>query len=228
MNNPIKNLSKIEWLLWTVSLSILTVTYIAFENTDILTLIATYIGVTSLIFAAKGNAYSQILMIVFSILYAVISFRFHYWGEMTTYLGMTLPMAVWSTVTWIKNPAKNGKEVAIQKLTLKHKIRLIIFSVIITAVFCYLLYLLNTPNIVFSTVSITTSFVAASLTKLRSSYYALWYAFNDVVLIILWTFASMENPTYIPVVINFIIFLTNDMYGFFSWKKREILQNAES
>lgn len=228
MNNPIKNLSKIEWLLWTVSLSILTITYIAFENADILTLIATYIGVTSLIFAAKGNAYSQILMIVFSILYAVISFRFHYWGEMITYLGMTLPMAVWSTVTWIKNPAKNGKEVAIQKLTLKHKIWLIIFSVIITAVFCYLLYLLKTPNIVFSTVSITTSFVAASLTKLRSSYYALWYAFNDVVLIILWTFASMENPTYIPVVINFIIFLTNDMYGFFSWKKREIVQNAES
>lgn len=226
MNNPIKNLSKLDLIIWTVSLSILTISNFTSGNFDPLTLIATYIGITSLIFAAKGNAIGQILMIVFSILYAVISYRFKYWGEMTTYLGMTLPMAVWSAVTWIKNPAKNGNEVAIQKLTLKHTIRLIIFSAIITAVFCCLLYLFNTPNIVFSTISITTSFLAASLTMLRSSYYALWYALNDIVLIILWTFASMENPIYIPVVINFIIFLINDIYGFVNWKKRESTQNA--
>lgn len=226
MNNPIKNLSKLDLILWTVSLSILTISNFIFGNVDPLTLIAAYIGITSLIFAAKGNAIGQILMIVFSILYAVISYRYKYWGEMITYLGMTLPMAVWSTATWIKNPAKNGKEVAIRKLNFKHIIWLIIFSALITAVFCYLLYLLNTPNIVLSTMSITTSFLAASLTMLRSSYYALWYALNDIVLIILWIFASIENPTYIPVVINFIIFLINDIYGFVNWKKRETTQNV--
>ena len=70
-----------------------------------------------------------------------------------------------------------------------------------------MLYYFNTPNIVLSTISITTSFVAATLTMLRSSYYAFWYAANDIVLIILWTMASTENPVYIPVVINFAIFL---------------------
>lgn len=226
MNNPIKNLSKIEWIIWMVSLVILTVSNIAPGDVDVLTLIATWIGVTSLIFVAKGNAWGQILMIVFSVLYAIISWEFRYWGEMITYLGMTLPMAVWSTITWIRNPAKNGKDVAIQKLTLKHIILLVFFSVLITTIFCYLLYLLNTPNIVLSTISITTSFLAASLTILRSSYYALGYASNDIVLIILWTMASMGNLTYIPIVINFIIFFINDMYGFFSWKKRESSQNA--
>ena len=72
---------------------------------DILTLAAALIGVTSLIFAAKGNVWAQILMIVFSILYGIISYRFRYWGEMVTYLGMTLPMAVWSMITWIRNPS---------------------------------------------------------------------------------------------------------------------------
>lgn len=81
--------------------------------------------------------------------------------------------------------------------------------------------MLKTPNIVFSTISITTSFLAASLTMLRSSYYALGYASNDIVLIVLWVLASMENPAYIPVVVNFVIFFFNDMYGFVSWKKRE-------
>ena len=80
---------------------------------------------------------------------------------------------------------------------------------------------LNTPHILFSTISIATSVLAATLTMLRSSYYALGYASNDIVLIILWTLASMENPIYIPVVVNFAIFFFNDMYGFLCWKRRE-------
>ena len=44
------------------------------------------------------------------------------------------------------------------------------------------------------------------------------YAANDVVLIVLWVMASMENPAYIPVAVNFAIFLLNDLYGFVSWK----------
>lgn len=34
-------------------------------------------------------------------------------------------------------------------------------------------------------------------------------------------FASIKNPEYISVVVNFAIFFFNDMYGFVSWKKRE-------
>lgn len=225
MGNPIKVLSKKEWIIWIASLAIVTISNIVSGDVDLLTLLATWIGVTSLILAAKGNVWAQILMIMFSILYGVISWRFHYWGEMITYLGMTMPMAIWSTITWIRNPAENGKEVAIQKLTQKHIFLIMFFSVLVTTVFWYVLYYFNTPNIVFSTISITTSFVAATLTMLRSSYYAFWYAANDIVLIILWTMASTENAVYIPVVINFIIFFINDMYGFYSWKKRGLHQN---
>ena len=224
MSNPINDLTKKEWGLWLGSLFVVIVSNILSGNIDILTLIATSVGITSLIFAAKGNVWAQILMIIFSILYGVISWRFGYWGEMITYLGMTLPMAVWSTVTWIKNPAENGKEVAIQRLTSKHIIGLTFFSAITTGVFYYILNVLNTPNIIFSTISVTTSFIAASLTMLRTSYYALGYASNDIVLIVLWVLASIENSVYIPVVVNFVIFFFNDMYGFISWKKREILQ----
>lgn len=141
---------------------------------DILTLTAALIGATSLIFAAKGNVWAQILMIIFCILYGIISWKFHYWGCM-----------------------------------------------IVTFLFYEPLKYLNTPNLMFSTVSIATSFLAATLTMLRSSYYALGYASNDIVLIILWVMASIKDPSYFPVVVNFMIFFLNDMYGFISWKKRE-------
>lgn len=224
MNNPIKDLTKFEWIIWIASLVIVTISNIVSGDIDVLTLIATWLGVTALIFAAKGNVWAQVLVIVFSILYSIISWRFRYWGEMITYLGMTMPMAIWSTITWIRNPAENGKEVTIRKLTSKYVILLSLSSVLATTIFWYLLKLLDTPNLVLSTISIFTSFIAASLTMLRSSYYALGYALNDIVLVILWTMASIENPVYIPVVVNFIIFLINDIYGFISWKKREAVQ----
>lgn len=226
MNNPIKSLSKKEWIIWLGSLIVVAVSNIISKDLDWLTLIAALVGVTSLIFAAKGNVWAQILMIAFSILYGVISWRFQYWGEMITYLGMSMPMAIWSTITWLKNPSKeNNNEVAIQRLNGKHIAALIVCSIIVTGGFYYILYALDTPNIVFSTISITTSFLAASLAMLRSSYYALGYASNDIVLIVLWTLASMKNSVYIPVVVNFVIFFFNDMYGFISWRKRELKLN---
>lgn len=224
MHNPIQDLTKKEWLLWLGSLLIVILSNLVSGSVDVLTLVAVCVGITSLIFAAKGNVWAQILMIVFSILYGIISWRFRYWGEMITYLGMTMPMAVWSTITWLRNPSKNGNEVEIQKLNRKHIAGLSVFSVAVTAAFCYILHVLDTPNIVFGTISVTTSFLAASLTMLRSSYYALGYAMNDIVLIVLWVLASLKNPAYIPVAVNFAIFFLNDLYGFVSWKKREAVQ----
>ena len=56
--------------------------------------------------------------------------------------------------------------------------------------------------------------------------WCLWLASLAVVLIVLWIMASMENSAYIPVAVNFAIFLLNGLYGFISWKKREVLQTA--
>ena len=225
MQNPWKELSVKEWWLWSISMLIVTVSNLVGGSFDVLTLAATWVGITSLIFAAKGNVWAQFLMVAFSILYGIISFRFRDWGEMITYLGMTLPMAVWSAVTWLRNPSAGSKsEVAIRKLEKKHFLFLLVLSIVVTGAFYFILRWLETPNIVFSTLSVTTSFLAASLTMLRSSYYALGYAANDLVLIVLWGLAAAKDPVYIPVIINFMIFFMNDMYGFISWKKRERTQ----
>lgn len=222
MKLPFRNFTKRDWLLWIGSLLIVGISNVLSPEFDILILVAALIGVTSLIFAAKGNVWAQILMVLFSILYGIISFRFRYWGEMVTYLGMTLPMAVWSAVVWFRYPAEgDGSEVKISMMNIRKWVMLILATIIVTVMFYYILLFFETPNIVFSTLSVTTSFMAASLTLLRSSYYALFYALNDLVLIVLWIFATLKNPVYFPVIINFVIFFINDMYGFVSWKKRE-------
>lgn len=72
--------------------------------------------------------------------------------------------------------------------------------------------------------SVATSYAAAYLTWRRSPLYALGYAANDVVLIILWGAALSSNPAYISVVVCFVVFLVNDVYGYISWRKMEKAQ----
>lgn len=214
----IKNLNRYEFILWLASVVMLTVAFIINPNKDLLNFIATLIGVTSLILNAKGDALGQVLMVIFSILYGIISFRFRYYGEMITYLGMTAPIAAISVITWLKNPY-GEREVKATHMNPKKWTILILCTIVVTWIFYYILRFFDTPNILFSTISITTSFLAAALTMLRSPYYATFYSLNDIVLIVLWVLATFENPTYVTMIMCFAIFLVNDLYGFYSWKK---------
>ena len=193
-----------------------------------LTLIVSLIGVTALIFVAKGDVTGQVLTVVFSVLYSVISFEFTYYGEMITYMFMTAPIAAMSVYTWIRHPEEKGKrEVSIARLSLKKTIMLCITAVIVTVIFYFILRYFNNANLLFSTISITTSFLASALMLFRSSAYALAYGANDIILIILWVMASLEDTAYLPMVMCFAMFLVNDIYGFYSWQKRKKLQEEK-
>ncbi len=229
VKNPFKTLSRFEWLLWICSNLIIIVSFLLGKEFDFLVLVASLVGATALIFVAKGDPFGQIMTVVFAVFYAVISYRFNYYGEMITYIGMTSPMAIAATVEWLKNPFEKGKaEVEIKKLTRKGCVILWGLTFVVTFAFYFILKAFDTPNLFFSTVSIATSFLASGLTFLRNPYYALAYAGNDIVLIILWILASMVEPENTPMIVCFIIFFINDTYGFINWKRMRKRQSIKS
>lgn len=218
-----------EITLWCISVFLILVSFFAFDRENYLTLAASLIGVTSLIFNAKGNPFGQFLMVIFSVLYGIISFSFAYYGEMITYLGMTGPMAVFALISWLKNPYNGNKaEVKINRLKLKEIIFMIFLTVIVTVIFYFILAAFHTVNLILSTVSVTTSFLAVYLTFRRSAFYAICYAANDIVLIILWIMAAFSDISYLSVVICFVMFLVNDIYGFINWSKMKKRQESDS
>lgn len=155
------------------------------------------------------------LTVLFSVLYSITSLEFRYYGEMITYLGMSAPIAALSVVTWLRNPVEKGKnEVRIHTLTGRQTVLMLVLAAVVTGIFYVILKAFDTPNLAVSTVSITTSFLASYLMLYRNSYYALAYAANDVVLIILWVLAALEELTYAPMIVCFGMFLINDLYGF--------------
>ena len=217
--------SKTELFLWGSSVLLVIGAFCLFDKENYLILLASLIGVTSLIFNAKGNPFGQLLMVVFSLLYGIISYSFNYYGEMVTYLGMTMPMAVFALISWLKNPYKKNKaEVKVNSISKKEIIFTFFATVAVTIIFYFILKYFNTANLLPSTLSVTTSFVAVYLTFRRNEFFALAYAANDVVLIVLWVLASAYDSRYISVVVCFVAFLVNDVYGFLNWQKMKIRQ----
>ncbi|WP_018659324.1 nicotinamide riboside transporter PnuC [Allofustis seminis] len=222
-----------EKMLWTMSTMTIIGAAVIFQSLDILTLIASIIGATFLILNAKGNVWGQVLTVLFSVLYGIISYQTAYYGEMITYLGMTAPIAILSVISWWKNPAEAGKnEVKVNHLSTIEYVMILGLGTIVTVVFYFILKTFATAALFWSTLSVFTSFVASYLTMRRSEYFAIGYAANDGVLIILWLLATFEDPSYSAMVICFIVFLVNDIYGYISWsqmkKRQKHLKNTEA
>ena len=216
-----KDLSRFEWVLWLTSLCVVGGSYALSGGGDILAMVASLIGVTALIFVAKGFVLGQILSVVFSVFYGIISFYFRYYGEMITYLFMTTPMAVCALISWIRHPHEGSKEVEVHRLSKGQWLGLSLATIAVTIAFYFILGALGNANLLVSTLSIATSFLASMLTFLRNPYYALSYAANDVVLIVLWVLATIAHISYLPMVACFIMFLANDLYGFIYWRKMQ-------
>lgn len=228
MKNPLKYFTVAEILLWSISVLIIIISFLIFDRINYFTLAASVAGVTSLIFCAKGNPTGQALMIIFSIMYGIISYTFSYYGEMITYLGMTMPMAIISLISWLRNPYKGSKrEVKVNSISRRELAFALFLTAAVTVVFYFILKAFGTANLIPSTISVTTTFLAAYLTFRRSPWYAAVYAANDVVLIVLWTLATLKDIGYLSVTVCFTVFLVNDLYGFLNWRKMARRQNME-
>lgn len=214
----IKNLTKFEKLLWLCSVILVTLSFLIGNQQDWLTLISSLVGVTALIFVAKGDVLGQIISVIFAVFYGIISFKLKYYGEMITYLGMTAPIAILSVISWVKNPYSKH-QVKVSPMTKTKWAILLTVTTLVTVAFYFILKALGNASLIVSTISIFTSFLAASLTTLRSEYYAIAYSVNDIVLIILWTVATVQSIQYLPMVVCFAVFLVNDIYGYINWRK---------
>lgn len=214
--------TKAELALWICSVALIVIAFCIWDRVNFLTLAASLIGVTSLIFCAKGNPVGQVLIIVFAVLYGIISWMVAYYGEMITYVGMTAPMAVYALIVWLKHPfAGKRSEVKVNRLRALEYLFMFLLAAAVTAAFYFILEAFHTANLIPSTISVTTSFVAVYLTARRSPFYALAYAANDVVLIVLWSMAAAADPSCLSVVICFCVFLVNDLYGFVNWMRMQ-------
>lgn len=219
IRNPFRDLTKFERGLWLVSLAVIALAFALSGFHDVVTFIGSLIGATSLIFYAKGYVLGQFLTIAFCLFYGVISFYQRYYGEMICYLCMSLPMAVAGAIAWLRHPFQKTAEVKVGRLSKRQAVWMFLLAAVVTAAFYFILRALGNAELLLSTVSIATSFIPACLTCFRSPYYALGYAVNDMVLVVLWSLAARNDISSLPMVACFATFLCNDLYAFYNWRR---------
>lgn len=215
-----------EKILWLCSALITSIFFFVFKNKNYFYFISPFFGITAILLNAKGNPFGQAVMVVFAMAYGAISLSYRYYGELITYTCMTLPMSILSLISWFKNRFnKNKLEVKINKLTIKEVPYATFFICAVTVSFYFILGAFDTPNLILSTLSVTTSFSAVYFTFRRSSLFSFFYALNDIVLIWLWILASIDDTSYISMVICFATFLALDIYSYLCWQKMKKRQS---
>ena len=225
LKNPFSLFTKFDYVLWAVSAVVVALSFLLSPERDALTLIASVVGVSALIFIAKGHVVGQFLIVAFAVLYGIVSIKFRYYGEAITYLGMSAPIALGSIVSWIRHPYGKTSQVEVHAINWRHVLGISLACVGVTVAFYFILDTLGTQNLIFSTLSVTTSFFAASLSFFRSPFYALAYCANDLVLIVLWILATVKSVSYLPMILCFVMFLINDVHGFLCWRKMQKSQS---
>ena len=217
-----------ELILLIFSIVAVTLVFVLSNEKSIISYIASLIGITSVMMCAKGLFYAPFLDFIYISLYIIMSINEKYYGEVFVYIFIMIPLTVCTIITWLKKRNGNSNIVEVNNIKKKEWIILLCFSIIIPFLLYFVLKALNTSQLIISTISIFTSIIASYLLLRRSSYYAIAYILNDLVLILLWSLTIFNGSTqYLPLVVSLTVYLINDCYGFYRWRKQEKKQKKE-
>lgn len=229
MKKFFKNWTVFEICFLFCSLLAITLCFVFGADKNVFSFIVSLVGVVSVLTVAKGLVIVPFINIGYNILYAIISIFQGYYGEAIIYICLMIPISVLAIIEWLKNKNKDNSDVVeVNKIKGKEYLYLAFATVLATVGFYFLLKVLNTNELIISTISLITSMVAAYLMLRRCSYYALGFILNDIILIVLWSLVVVDSGIgYLPTVISFCVFLINDIYGFIHWKMEEKKQQKQ-
>ena len=159
MKKLFKNWSIFEIMLMTLSLLIVLVVGLIFES-DMLTIMTSIVGIICALLLAKGLIIGQFFGIAIVVLYSILSYKNAFYGEMIIYLVIMLPMYIWGIVEWFKHKNQETKSVQINSIKKKEWLIVLISSIVAFIGFYFLLKVLNTKELIVSTLSVVDNIFA--------------------------------------------------------------------
>lgn len=230
LKNTLTGWSKKE-VTWLVSCNVLTIVTAFLSGSSAFILIFSVISITNLILAAKGKVFNYILGLIAAVMYAVISYQNHVYGQLLLAVLFLCPIQFYGWYNWTRpqNTTKE-KQIKIRKLSLAQFSKIIVFIVIISAIYGYFvlyMYFGQSVGLVADAIVEITSIVAFILTVLLyKEFWILWLTV-DVLTISIWVDGILDSAitiAVIPVIITKIVALINAVYGYMSWRRTYNLQ----
>lgn len=213
-----------DWKPFEIGLLVFDIIAIAISSaigkSGILTILTSLTGVICVLLQAKGKIVSQLVGILEAILYSILSYQNHYYGEIIIYGLVVFPMYIYGVISWVTHKNEETDTVKPNQISQKEWGALSFASVMGFVGLYYMLKYFNTSQLLISSLSMVTSLVATYLITRRSKYSFLFYIGNDIILILLWGIPIVHGDFYLlPILVENCILLINDSYGLKNWNE---------
>ncbi len=209
---------------WMLILGIITVNLvysILEKETDITGSLAAVSGVVCVVLVAKGNILNYFFGVINVTLYALISYKAGLYGDAALNALYYLPMQFVGWYSWVKRRENEGSVTVIaRRMSNRQRIGLIVFSLIVTALVGYLLWLLGDRQPLKDSATTVFSITAMFLMVRRfMEQWVLWVAVN-IISVIMWTIALSNGESHSALMIlMWLFYLANSVNGWITWFK---------
>lgn len=212
-----------------ISLGVVTVTItgIVFHSKWYI-FISTILGLLCVFTQAKGKIATQFIGVVYFCFYIFISYTERLYGEAILYLIIMLPMYIYGVIHWLANRDKQDNVVLVRSnLSIREWILSSVGFIIVAIGVFFLLKVLNTAQLVISTLSFVSMLPAVYLLIRRCKWNQVAFLVNDFIVPILWLYLALHGSLYVlPLCIYHIFQITYDVYGLIVWIKLEKKQKT--
>lgn len=215
----------IEIVFYLVSCATLITMAIIFRS-DILPLISSLLGVTGVVLNIRAHKLCFLFLLLMAIVYGIVAFTQKYYGEAALNILYLVPTYAISLIKWAR---KREDFVTVEIFTASNKILLIMMLTGAVGIVGYGFVLSLTDaslpylNAIGTFVCAGAAFLAAR--KMKEQW--VFWILNNVVLIILWCMNLNMGTGNLPILIQNVLFMVMNIYGYRSWKNMQKYLNEE-
>lgn len=219
----------LDFFLIIIGILTVTLTSIVF-GTKWYIVLNTILGLLCVFTQAKGKVSTQFIGIIHFCFYIFISYTQKYYGEALLYLIIMLPMYIYGAIHWLRHRDKKDEVVIVRSNLSKLEWILSSFGFVFVSVCVFfLLKVLNTSQLIVSTLSFLSMLPAVYLLMRRCKWNQVAFLINDFIVPILWIFLVVEgNLEFIPMCIYHVFQIIYDVYSLIEWIKLEKKQKQEN
>jgi len=176
-------------------------------------------GVACVVCTGKGKLSAYIFGAVNVVLYAVISFRAKYYGEVMLNALYYFPMEFYGFYVWNQHMNRETHEVEKNRMTKAGRGKLVFATAAGTVIYGFLLKALGGSLPFVDSLSTVASVVAMVISvKMYMEQWIIWIAV-DVVTVVMWAAAFVNGNESMATLLMWVVYLGNAVIMYFKWAK---------
>lgn len=229
LNNTFKGWTIFEKTWITIFTVINLYLFFAWKD-SVIGLITSLSGMLCVVLVAKGKIFNYYPGIINVVLYAYLSYNQSFYGEVALNLLYFLPMQFIGLYLWKKHLSAQteSSDVHVNRLSKKALLVWACATLLSTVLLGYILDRIGGAQPYVDSITTILQIVAQIFMIKRLVEQWITWIFVNIFSIILWFAAFMSTGNDVTILIMWIAYLVNSLYGYFNWRKIYKTQEAVS